>query len=177
MEVNILLWFQNCVRQEWLTPIMEAISFLGKGGWFFLLTTLVLCINKKTRKLGFCLVIAIALEVLINNGILKPMIHRTRPYIAHADVLHLIGKPETDFSFPSGHTGIAFAWAYAIYFAKENKKWGILALCLGVLMAISRMYLGFHYPTDVLVGFVLGMVCAYFAYVINKKYMNNRLKD
>lgn len=176
MEINILLWFQNCVRQEWLTPIMEIISFLGKGGWFFIATALILCFKKSTRKIGVCILVAIALQVLFNNGMLKPLIHRTRPYEAYSDVLQLIGTKETDYSFPSGHTGIAFVWAYGLYISCNKKKWGIAAIVLAILMGISRMYLGFHYPSDVLAAVVLGIVCAIMGYAICKKYIYPKMK-
>ncbi|MBQ0065864.1 MAG: phosphatase PAP2 family protein [Firmicutes bacterium] len=176
MEIGILLWFQEVVRQPWLTPIMEFISFLGKAGWFFIAITLVLCCFKKTRKIGIVLALGIILQFLIGNIILKPIVARARPYETYADVLHLIGKKENDLSFPSGHTGVAFVWAVCVCLTCD-KKWGILAIALGLLMGISRMYLGFHYPTDVLGAILLGIVNGYVAYVLAKKYIYPRMKE
>jgi len=90
------------------------------------------------------------------NVLLKPMVARVRPYdLLGYEVLvaHL-----SDFSFPSGHTSASFAAAMAIY--TMNKKWGLAAFAFAVIMGFSRLYLGVHFPTDVLVGAFLGWAMA-----------------
>ena len=84
------------------------------------------------------------------------MVGRIRPY----DLLgfSILVPPLADFSFPSGHTSSSFAAATAIY--AMNRKWGIVAYVFAVLMGISRLYLGVHFPTDVLAGAVIGFVMA-----------------
>ena len=72
----------------------------------------------------------------------------------------LIAVPK-DYSFPSGHTMSSFAAAVSMFLA--NRKWGAAALAGAALIAVSRMYFYVHYPTDVLVGLVIGVVLAFIA--------------
>ena len=88
------------------------------------------------------------LTFIIDNIILKNLVGRIRPYEVVRGVHYLIER-QNDFSFPSGHTGSSFAVA-VIYFLKLPRKYGILALMLAVHIGFSRLYLGVHYPTDVL---------------------------
>ena len=73
----------------------------------------------------------------------------------------------SDSSFPSGHTSSAFAAAVSIFLT--NKKAGIMALILAVLIAFSRMYFFVHFPTDILGGILTGVICAKIATVFVKK--------
>lgn len=105
--------------------------------------------------------LSLILEALCCNIILKPLVARLRPFEMNTAVQLVIEKP-LDFSFPSGHTGAAFAVVSALYFCK-NRGW-IPALVMAVLIAFSRLYLYVHYPTDVLAGALLGMTAGWIAY-------------
>lgn len=72
-----------------------------------------------------------------------------------------------DYSFPSGHTAASFASVTALYLAGEKKLWKP-ALVLACLIAVSRLYLYVHYPTDVLGGMVFGILAGYVGYLIVK---------
>ena len=72
-----------------------------------------------------------------------------------------------DYSFPSGHTAASFVSAAALYFAGEKKLWKP-ALVLACLIAVSRLYLYVHYPTDVLGGVVIGIIAGYLGYRLVK---------
>ena len=91
----------------------------------------------------------------LRNLVLKPMVARDRPFWIDPTVQMLVKAP-TDYSFPSGHSGASFAAAVA--FVQYHRKWGIAALVVAALIAVSRMYLFIHFPTDVLVGIILGIV-------------------
>ena len=123
----------------------------------------------KTRKVGILVSVALLLDVLTCNVILKPLIARTRPYDVNTAVELLIRAPR-DYSFPSGHTAASFAAAAALWFA-DKKKLAIPALVLAVLIAFSRMYFYVHYPTDVLGGAILGMVCGWLSYKLQSQKM------
>ena len=99
---------------------------------------------------------SLAANFLACNVVLKPLIDRTRPYYV-LDYTPLI-PPVGDPSFPSGHTSASFAAATAIY--AINKKWGIAAYACAAVMGFSRLYLGVHFPTDVLAGALVGIVAA-----------------
>lgn len=155
-DLQILMWLQENVRTDWLTPVMKGVSFLGDGGWFFILFAIVLTVNKKTRRTGWICVANLALAILCCNVILKPLIARVRPYDLYAPLIPL--GHENDFSFPSGHTNCAFAVAFVLMRAWRSGKERVIAWCmlvLSVLIAFSRLYLGVHYPTDVIAGILL----------------------
>lgn len=84
------------------------------------------------------------------------IVARPRPFAEIEALIPLIAKP-TDFSFPSGHTTASFAVAL-VMLRMLPKKIGIPAVVLAALVAFSRLYLGVHYPTDVLTGFVVALV-------------------
>lgn len=97
-----------------------------------------------------------ALAALIALGvgqIIGGAVDRARPYEALANV-HLLVDKTTDFSFPSDHATVAGAVAVGLLFA--SRRWGVVASVLAVLMAFTRVYVGAHYPSDVVAGLVLG---------------------
>ena len=157
---QILLWIQETLRTHWLTPIMQAVTFLGEAGWFWIALAAVLCCFRPTRRGAIAAAIGLLLSLLVNNLILKPLVHRTRPYEVLGGLVNL-APPPADASFPSGHAGASFAASTAM-FPHLKRRWGVCLMVLAVLIALSRLYLGVHFPTDVaagaLIGVVLGMV-------------------
>ena len=113
-------------------------------------------------------------SLIINNLILKNLIARIRPYEIINGLVPLIEKP-TDYSFPSGHTGSSFAAACILY-RKLPKRFGIPALILAILIGFSRLYLGVHYPSDVLCGIISGVGISYAAEIATGKIYNVRKK-
>lgn len=154
-----ILDFLQTMHTPLITNIMKVASKLGDAGLIWILLAAVLLMIPKTRKVGILVSTALALDVLTCNVILKPFIARTRPYDINTAVELLIQAPR-DYSFPSGHTAASFAAAAALWFANK-KKLAVPALVLAVLIAFSRMYFYVHYPTDVLGGAILGMVCGW----------------
>lgn len=107
--------------------------------------------------------LALVLSLLFNNMLLKHLIARSRPYDCIRGLIPLI-TPPTDYSFPSGHTAASFAVG-VLLFRKLPKRYGIPALVLAALIGFSRLYLGVHYPSDVLAGALLGTGISYAAEV------------
>lgn len=157
-EANIVFWIQEHLRLPFLNPIMENITLLGDSGIFWIILTLFLLAFKKTRRVGLCCAAALIVDVLAVNVILKPLVARTRPYDVLTDIVILTHLPG-DFSFPSGHSAASFACAWALMrsLRPERKRWGIAALVLAAVIALSRLYLGVHYPTDVIIGAAIGV--------------------
>lgn len=171
-DSGLLLWIQEHIRQDWLTPAVKFITHLGDGGIIWILITLALLAYAKTRKTGLLCSCSLILEVLICNVILKNWVARIRPYEAIEGLQRLIAAP-SDFSFPSGHTGSSFAVAVVLLIMLP-KRYGIPAMVLAVLIGLSRLYVGVHYPTDVLAAALIGtgtavVICAAYRYIEKKK--------
>ena len=171
MELQILDWIQ-----QMRTPVgdvwMVFISRLGNAGMIWILFTCLLLMIPRTRRWGAALAVALCLDAIICNILLKPMVCRIRPCDVNQTVQLIIAHP-ADYSFPSGHTAASFAAVAALYFAGARKWWKI-TLPLAILMAFSRMYLYVHYPTDVLGGLIIGLLCGWIADMIIQKVMEKR---
>lgn len=175
LDGNILLFIQEYIRQDWMTPFWTMITSLGNGGRFWIGLSVLLLIPKKTRKAGIAALLAMILNLLFTNVVLKNMVARIRPYEVIAGLRILI-DPEKSFSFPSGHTACSFAAAYAYYRCSTQKRWGIAALVLAGLIGFSRLYVGVHYPTDVIGGALIGIFAAWLASVA-VKFISEKLKN
>lgn len=156
LDGEILLQIQQHLRTDMLTPLMKFVTFLGNGGWFWILCAVVLLAIPKTRKTGYAAVFSLIFGAIVTNLLLKNIVARPRPFAEIEALIPLIAKP-TDFSFPSGHTTASFAVAL-VMLRMLPKKIGIPAVVLAALVAFSRLYLGVHYPTDVLAGFVVALM-------------------
>ena len=149
IELKILDLIQ-ILHTPFLDRLMCFVTKLGNAGAIWILAAAILLLIPKTRKTGAVVVVALLIDAILCNGILKPFIARIRPCDINPEISLLIPKPD-DFSFPSGHTAAAFTTAAALYFTREKNLWKP-ALVLAVLIAFSRLYLYVHYPTDVLGG-------------------------
>ena len=121
--------------------------------------------NKDAQINALLLIIPVAVSAIVSN-ILKYVIDLPRPYEIYPFIhkLSVGGSP----SFPSGHTADAFAFAAAV--SLRYRKWFIVAgmLLWASLVGYTRMALGVHFPSDVLAGAIIGILCAYFAYRYTK---------
>lgn len=168
LDAGILLWIQEHLRTDFLTGFWKAVTFLGNAGWFWIGLGIVLACIPKTRKAGIIALISLALGALITNVWLKEFVARARPFDALDTIVPLIPKP-TDYSFPSGHTCASFACAL-VYFRMLPRKYGTPLLVLAGLIAFSRLYLGVHYPSDVLGGYLVARLVSEVAYAAMKKW-------
>lgn len=144
-------------------PVLDAVMLfftrLGNAGLLWAALTVVLLACRRTRRAGLALGLALMLDALLCNVLLKPLVARPRPCDVLTGVQLLIPRPE-DFSFPSGHTAASFAAITALWQAGA-KRLAAAALPVGVLIAFSRLYLCVHYPTDILGGALLGAACGW----------------
>lgn len=160
LEGPILLWIQEHIRNDFLTPAVTFVTHLGDSGFIWIALILFFLVFAGTRKTGILMTFSLLLNTLINNVILKNVVARTRPYEA-VEGLHRIIEAQSDFSFPSGHTGCSFAVAVVI-FIMCPRKFGVPALVLAVAIGLSRLYVGVHFPTDVIGGAIIGTAAALF---------------
>ncbi|MBP3348281.1 MAG: phosphatase PAP2 family protein [Clostridia bacterium] len=153
-EAPILHAIQDAIGCPALDGFFSAITKLGDSGIFWIVLSIVLFVFKKTRKAGLAMAFSLIIGLVVCNLTLKPLIARTRPYIFDPSMT-LIIPPESEFSFPSGHTVSSIEAAFALML--NHKKWGIGAMVLAVLIAFSRLYLMVHYPTDVIAGIIIAI--------------------
>ena len=163
IEIHILDMIQN-LRTPIGDVVVPLITRLGDAGIIWIILTLLLLIIPKTRKTGVIMMAALLADLLLCNVLIKNLVARTRPFDVNTTVKLLVEKPR-DYSFPSGHTAASFASVTALYLAKEKKLWKI-ALVLAVLIALSRLYLYVHYPTDIIGGVIFGSLSGYLGYKI-----------
>ena len=149
---------------------------MGDSGILWIALGLLLTLPKRTRKIGLVILGAIGLMVVINNLALKSLFDRPRPFLIESywwveaySYPGLISYP-SGLSFPSGHSASAFAGAVA--FLLGARKWSsskitqsiaIASVGLAGLIAFSRLYLGVHYLSDIIVGSLVGVGCAFLA--------------
>ena len=152
-EFSILDWIQLHCRSGFLDAVLPVISRICDHGEVWIVLALLLLAFKKTRRIGLTLSVALLLDLLCCNVLLKPLVGRVRPCDVNTAVKLLIARP-LDASFPSGHTAVSFAAVFAL--RSERSRLWMPALVLALLMAFSRLYLYVHWPSDVLAGVVLG---------------------
>ena len=169
LDHTILLYIIAHLRSDLLTAGMRVLTALGNEGAIWIVLTLFLLARRKTRRCGVVMAAALLTGVILGEGILKHLICRPRPFTQFADITALIAPPIT-FSFPSGHTLSGFA-AATVCFAFYRRA-GIPAFCLAALIAFSRLYLGVHFPSDVLAGMLLGLAIGILAYWIGNRVMD-----
>lgn len=155
-EAGILAWIQTALRSDLFDPVVTFFTHLGDSGLLFVVLTLLLLAFPKTRKAGLACALGLLCSLVFTNLILKNLFQRARPWESFEFLQNLV--VERDTSFPSGHTSAAFAFALAFWRGAERQwRWAKAGvLILAVLMALSRLYVGAHYPTDVLAGFLVG---------------------
>ena len=160
---SILYFIQESLRSPALTPVVTFITHLGDAGILWIALTLLLILFRKTRRIGVACLISMVIGLVITNVVLKNWVARIRPYDFFNDLVLIIDK-QKDFSFPSGHATNSFACAWVI-FRMAKKRFGVPALVLAILIALSRLYVCVHYPTDVMAGVVIGILSAEIAMV------------
>lgn len=173
IDNNILGFVQANLHNVILDKILPFISMIGNDGAIWVAIAAVFLSISKYKKYGIMIVVAVLLSALSGEVVLKPLLARVRPCNLNTFVPMLIPRP-ADYSFPSGHTSASFAATFIIW--KANRNFGVFALLLAFFIAFSRLYLYVHYPTDILAGMVLGLLCGAAAIgVINTIYKKKSL--
>jgi undecaprenyl-diphosphatase len=125
----------------------------------------------KRKWLDLFVVILSVVAGIVSNYVISFIHFRVRPFILH-DIAVLIGFPLSVKSFPSDHAAVAFAIALAVWF--YNKKLGWTFLVAAVFVGLGRIFVGVHYPVDIVVGAVVGLVVAL---VVRWMFLKTFLKE
>ncbi|MCH5300135.1 MAG: phosphatase PAP2 family protein [Ruminococcus sp.] len=166
IDFSILNFIQEFFRCSFLDVIMPFFSNIGEVGIVWIIIGLIMLFFRKTRSWGIILLCSMLIGYIVGEVAIKNIICRVRPCY-FVDINMIVSKPHS-YSFPSGHSCSSFAAATVLL--KMNKRFGIPALILASLIAFSRLYNYVHYPTDVLCGIVLGVLCALLVCYLFKKF-------
>ena len=164
-EGGVLLWFQNCLRGPVQDAIVMAYTSLGNSGILFIVAGLLLLCFKKTRRVGVAALLALLIGLLCTNLTLKPLCARPRPWLDVPGLVNLLGESAYR-SFPSGHSTSAFAFAFAMWFGAPKKWMKWVSMVVAILMGLSRLYVGVHYPTDIIGGILVGLLAGWLAVLL-----------
>lgn len=173
LDFKILELIQRSLGSQFMDKLMPAVTSLGNAGIIWVFIGVVLLASKKSRRIGATMLISLVLCLIIGNLALKPLVARLRPFAINEDIKLLIPPPQ-DFSFPSGHTMSSFAGATVLY--KHYHKTGIAALIMAALISFSRLYLYVHFPSDVLVGLVIGVLLGLVSVTLSNKIIEYKPK-
>ena len=158
LDDKLIELINNRIKNDFLDKLMP--RFTNLGGVLFttsLILLLILFGNEQIRFIGIQGATALAISQSITYG-LKTLLSRERPYNI-LESLHTFGIILKDYSFPSGHTSASFSIATTI--SLTMPRLSIIALVIALGIGISRIYLGVHYPTDVVAGIIIGMTSAW----------------
>lgn len=162
MDVTILTYVQNHFHNRFTDFFFTFLSRMGNGGAVWFCFAFYLFSNQRQKRYALMLFFSIALAHLISQ-ILKPIIGRPRPFVAYPGQ-HLLIHTPGGYSCPSGHSATSFAAATVLCMA--GKQFGIVAVILAFGIAFSRIFLFVHYPSDTVIGAVLGIFCAFLIYFL-----------
>lgn len=168
-ELNIIRAIQS-IANPFLDGLFQFITMFGEEAILIpLIAVIYWAFNKK---MGEYIAYASLTSVLV-NGAIKDIFKAKRP-IGEPGIRSLRIETATGYSFPSGHTqGTASFWGAIAIYLKKNYMYGISGLII-VLVAISRLYLGVHYPKDVLFGAIFGILTSFITYKLFNK-VNNKI--
>jgi undecaprenyl-diphosphatase len=154
MDLRFLMWIDSVDFSTLWDYFFYFITTLGNKGFIWIAISMILIAIPKYRKTGITLFFSLILITLVGEFGLKPLIGRSRPFQVHSyfelNMVHASG-----YSLPSGHTSSSFA--AAIVLANRFKNQRLLIWSSAVLMGFSRMYFFVHYPSDILLGALLGV--------------------
>jgi undecaprenyl-diphosphatase len=139
---------------------MAGLSDVARGGALWIGLALLIAVLHPSRWAAATqVVLAVLVTGLLSDHAAKPLFNRARPFESYADTEVFVHKPTTR-SMPSGHAAQAVAAAYALSRLAPESQY--VFWFLGVMVAWSRVYLGVHYPADLIVGALLGAAVAKF---------------
>ncbi|MDX1629854.1 MAG: phosphatase PAP2 family protein [Fulvivirga sp.] len=173
-----LFFFLNSLHTEWLDQVMFFLT--QRETWIPFYVVLLIWMVKEYKWKGLLFALAagcaVGLADFIISGLMKPFFQRYRPSRDPAiedGLVHIVnGYYGGRYGFASSHAGTSFALATFVYLLFcDNYKWIILIFVWAALMSYTRIYLGVHYPGDIMVGALVGIITGYLFFLIAQRIM------
>lgn len=161
-DIRLFIFINHLPHNYFLNSFFALLSGIGKWGiiWFIIAAILFFWEEKKNFRKFVSLTLALVTSGVAVEFILKNLIKRVRPEFVIPFTISVAEK-SASYSFPSGHATIAFAAGFIL--GRQHKKMKWLYYLLAFLIAFSRIYLGKHYPSDVIVGAAIGLLIGFFS--------------
>ena len=166
-EVRVIEWMQNYAG-TFTILLGKALAFIGdEKGLLIVILAVMFCFKKETgRKMAVIITVMLTWLAMIKGVVMRP-----RPYLQYPDRVRLLAKVESKadaadvvaqgYSFPSMHSATVLANTFTLAGSLKKKAAYIIAGIVTILVAVSRIFVGAHYPTDVLAGLLIGVVSMY----------------
>ena len=163
LDNYILFAIKKHTQNKYLDELMPLVTGMGNLGVVWIIMALILMLNRQYRLIGGIVILTLIISTIVGEGIIKNIVKRVRPCNLQSNLRLLITKP-VSYSFPSGHTLSSFAVAgvLSVYFSQYK----LIFMTIAFLIALSRIYLYVHYPTDVIAGIIIGMLCSKLVFII-----------
>lgn len=184
-----LLIYLNGFHADWLDPAVLLITetFFWLPLYLFLLYLIIKTYGKESWIALLAIAIVILLTDRITSGLMKPYFERLRPSRdpSLTGLIHLVKNSRGDlyfggkYGFASSHAANTFATATFFWLLfRQTRKWIVWLFPWAIIMTYTRIYLGVHFPGDILVGGILGVICGWIGYKIfqKTKELNDRRK-
>lgn len=169
-----LFLYLHQIQSEWVDPIMQILSH--RLIWIPLYLFIIFQIIHKKGIRGIRIILLIIFTVTMVDlacaEVLKPGFQRLRPChdLEIKDVVQVLGACGGKYSFPSAHAANTMALALSVFWF-SNRKFGIVLTLWSIAVGYSRIYLGVHYPLDVVGGFLLGALIAYLVFRVSSNLL------
>jgi undecaprenyl-diphosphatase len=159
LDAEIFLIINHLPHNRWLNGFFRffTLIFTGGLGWYLIMVLAILFDSRKGTRVVRHTVLPLSAATSLVEFPIKAFFHRSRPFIAFIQAI-VIGKKPGSWSFPSGHSASSFAGALLL--SHEYPRQSPVFFMLAALVGFSRIYLGDHYPGDVLSGALSGMAFA-----------------
>ena len=163
IDDGILNFCSMKLKNKYFDRAMPVITHSDDYGMIYVALILLSAIFDYRIDIAVKLMLALALGSILGEGLLKHLVVRNRPIAKNPCYKLLVRLPKTT-SFPSGHTTSAFA-VFAVFWGLSSTL-AYLFLVIALLIAFSRLYLYLHYPSDIFVGMLLGLICGKLAFAM-----------
>jgi undecaprenyl-diphosphatase len=157
-DSNLLKSLNKRLGSKSIYQLMKIVTHLGDGSAAVLYCLIALMIQKNySLNIGNLLIISLGISQIIVHS-MKRFVNRKRPY-ENQELIFFECKPSCEYSLPSGHT--ACAMTVALSFSFYFPSLALIFFSIGSLISLSRVVLGYHYPTDIIIGALISFICHY----------------